>query len=403
MYLSSSIGVPPDDTEPRRGPLPWREAMQLADRRLFDDYSRACAGVRILEVLRRDATDPIVFWERVIRWLPRLFKTKREGERQVREGRKSQTEIDETLRWQMRHVYPPGYALGTEQEELARAHCALAKARWRSQAARTPQSAPVNPFPLQGLGQAPAQPAAVSNCQASFTAERDITENHSAFILGILGGPSPWQPYLQRNLASHRRTLPAKPIRICDEREFAGGYRRVYGESAPADAQGFVDRRNGMMILKEFPQRSIGKSKLGIALHEAVHQFSHPPGRSNRIRATVYEILGRGLLEGLTQMVTDDILSTQCISPMRPDWQAYKKLTPIARKFMQALSPRTVADAYFLGAINPLHDLIRVKWTFASFVRLRELANREETPAALQLIDTLNRPREFQQIFRGSR
>jgi len=244
---------------------------------------------------------------------------------------------------------------------------------------------------------------AVPNCPASFTAERDITENDGAFILTILGGPSPWQTYLQSNLAAHRRDLPAKPIRICDEGEFAGGYRRVYGESAPTDAQGFVDRRNGMMILKEFPQRSIGKSKVGIALHEAVHLFSHPPGRSNRIRATVYEMLGRGLLEGLTQMVTDDILSTQCISPMRDDWQAYKKLTPIARKFMQALSPRIVADSYFLGAVNPLHNLIRIKWTFASFVRLRELANREETTAALQLIDTLSRPREFQQIFRGSR
>jgi hypothetical protein len=80
-----AIGEPPDNTKPRRGPLPWREAMQLADRRLFDDYSRACAGVRVLEVLRRDATDPIVFWERVIRWLPKLFEIKRKGEWLVRE------------------------------------------------------------------------------------------------------------------------------------------------------------------------------------------------------------------------------------------------------------------------------------------------------------------------------
>ena len=244
---------------------------------------------------------------------------------------------------------------------------------------------------------------AVPNCPASFTAERDITENDTAFILGILGGPSPWQTYLQSNLAAHRRDLPAKPIRVCDEGEFAGGYRRVYGQPAPADAQGFVDRRNAMMILKEFPQRNFGKSKVGIALHEAVHLFSHPPGRSNHVRATVFALLEHGLLEGLTQMVTDDILSTQCISPLRDRWQPYKKLTPIARRFMQALSPRIVADAYFLGRVNPLIDLIRIKWTTPSFVRLRELANREDTPAALQLIDTLNRPREFQQIFRGSR
>jgi hypothetical protein len=241
---------------------------------------------------------------------------------------------------------------------------------------------------------------AVSNCPASFTAERDITENDGAFILTILGGPSPWQQFLQRNLTSHRRTLPSKPIRICDEREFADSYRKVHGEPAPANAQGFVNRRSGMMILKEFPQRSIRKSKLGIAVHEAVHLFSHPPGKSNQIRATVYDMLGRGLLEGLTQVVTEDILSTQCISPMRDDWQAYKKLAPIARKFTQALSPRIVAEAFFLGAINPLHNLIRIKWTFASFVKLREMANREDMTAALQLIDTLNRPPVIQQVFR---
>ena len=158
MYLSSSMGVPPGDTKRRRGPLPWREAMQLAERRLFDEYSRACAGVSVLEFLGRDATDPIAFWEKVIRWLPKLFEVKRKGEQLVREGRRSQAEIDENLQWQMRHVYPPGYALGTEQQELARAQCALAKARWRAQAAQTPHSAPVNPFPLKGLGfgQAPA-------------------------------------------------------------------------------------------------------------------------------------------------------------------------------------------------------------------------------------------------------
>jgi hypothetical protein len=244
---------------------------------------------------------------------------------------------------------------------------------------------------------------AVSSCPASFTAERDITEKDTAFVLKILGGPSPWQQFLQRNLASHRRTLPTKAIRICDEGEFAGGYRRVFGEPAPADAQGFVDRRNGMMILKEFPQKNYGKSKVGIALHEAVHLFSHPPGRSNRIRATVYGLLEQGLLEGLTQIVTDDILMTQCISPMRDRWQPYKNFTPIARKFVQSLSPRIVADAYFLGMVNPLLNFIRIKWTDASFVRLRRLANQQQTPAALQLMDTLNTPREFQQIFRGNR
>lgn len=215
MYLSSSIGIPPNGTNPRRGPLPWREAMQLADRRLFDDYSRACAGVTVLEVLRRDATDPIVFWERVIRWLPRLFELKRAGERLVREGRRSQAEIDENLRWQMRHVYPPGYALGTEQEELARAQCALAKARWRAQAARTPQSAPVNPFPLQGLGQVPAPPAPDSPFANTFVAthvaRRCVPGQAGSATCGTLVAPRAIGRVVIHTATSSSTAVPGNP------------------------------------------------------------------------------------------------------------------------------------------------------------------------------------------------
>ena len=122
---------------------------------MFDEYTRACSGVTRLQQLRREATspaDPVLFWEKVIQWLPKLFDIKRTGERLVREGRRSRAEINETMRERMRHVYPPGYALGTEQEELAKARCALAEARWRRQAAGTPTSGTQQFVPLMPAG-----------------------------------------------------------------------------------------------------------------------------------------------------------------------------------------------------------------------------------------------------------
>lgn len=235
------------------------------------------------------------------------------------------------------------------------------------------------------------------------SAERDITDKDAAPILTILGGPSPWQQFLQQNLATHRRTLPAKPIRICDEREFASSYRRVHQEAPSADTQGFVDRRNGMMILKEFPIGNIGKSKVGIAVHEAVHLFSHPPGKSNRIRATAFSLLGPGLLEGITQMVTDDILRTQCISAMRSQWQPYKEVTAIARRFLASFSQPVVGNAYFQGDINQLLNLIQIKWTERWYVRLRDLADRKQMKAALSMIDTLDSAEHFDMVSRGIR
>ena len=235
------------------------------------------------------------------------------------------------------------------------------------------------------------------------SAEHDILERDGPHILTILGGPSPWRNYLQTNLNSHRRTLPSNFMRICDGGEFVKAYKRIFNEPPPADAQGFVDRRNGRMILKEFPDKNYGKSKVGLALHEAVHLFSHPPGKSNLIRATIYNFLDQGLLEGLTQMVTEDIQSEQGISPMRDRWQPYKEYATIARKFVASFSPRLVGDAFFFGNLNPLNNLVQIKWTIPAYIRLRGLTNQKKTSEALQLIDQLNRPREFQQVFRGQR
>jgi hypothetical protein len=244
-------------------------------------------------------------------------------------------------------------------------------------------------------------PSTVINAQPFDSAERDVTEQHAPHILTILGGRSPWQQYLQRNLAAFRATLPAKPMRICDAGEFARAYSRIFRESSPVDAQGFVDRRNGLMILKEFPLRNFGKTKVGLALHEAVHLFSHPPGRSNSLRATSYGLLNEGLIEGITQMVTDDILAEQEISPMRERWQAYQLLTPIAREFVRSFSP-LVGEAYFNGAVVPLFNAIQARWTMPGFQRVVDLANRKQEKPALQLIAELNRPRvtQFQQVFR---
>ena len=241
------------------------------------------------------------------------------------------------------------------------------------------------------------------------SAERNITENDAWHIFTILVGPSPWQQLLQRNFDAHKKDLPAKPMRIVTDGEFARTYRGIFGQSPPVDAQGFVDRRNATIYLREFPVKNLNQTKVGLAVHEAVHLFSHPPGKSNRLRATVYELLGQGLLEGLTQIITEDIQAAQGISPLRVQWQAYKQYIPVARKFMQAFTPVLVGDAYFNGSVTPLINAITRRWTIDGFRRVRQLTNQGQTQQALQLIDSLeqtylkaSKPRVigFRQIFR---
>ena len=123
---------------PGHDPLPYREAIEQMERRAFEDYSRACSGVNVLQWLRRPPLslgEEIAFWEKVITWLPRLFDLKRKAERRAREGRITMDEARAIVRLQMNRVFPPGYALGSLADELARARCALSKVRWQ-QAAR---------------------------------------------------------------------------------------------------------------------------------------------------------------------------------------------------------------------------------------------------------------------------
>lgn len=147
MYLSvpSQLAEEAESSRQSGQPLPYREAMEETERRLYDEYTRACVGVRLLERLERipmSLRDRVQFWERVIKWLPKIFELKRLLEERVRAGRMTRTEADSTLAWQMRHVFPSGYALSTMESELAKARCALAKARWQFFAQQRRRSVP---------------------------------------------------------------------------------------------------------------------------------------------------------------------------------------------------------------------------------------------------------------------
>src|SRR5258705_8051833 len=101
-------------TGPRTGPLPYREAGEQTERKLFDEYTRACAGVDLLKQLRLEAMSPaeqVHFWEKVIDWLPKIFELKRKLDEKVRSHEMSPTDAAANLAWQMRHVFPPNYAL----------------------------------------------------------------------------------------------------------------------------------------------------------------------------------------------------------------------------------------------------------------------------------------------------
>jgi hypothetical protein len=128
MYLTHgfSEGVPGSAQVPDEGTV---ERVARAQR---DAALRECAGLRMLEWLDRfSPAERVVHWEKVLRLLPRLFELKAEIARRVAARTLTREQGAAMLAETMAKMgYPRGYVLGSEAEEMARARCRLAKARW---------------------------------------------------------------------------------------------------------------------------------------------------------------------------------------------------------------------------------------------------------------------------------
>lgn len=116
-------------------PLPYREAMEQTERGSYEEYMRDCAGITILERLERQAVSPLERvrgLERRLRVIPHLFEMRRvinqDTDPARRQARLMQFQA-ETVEGDF-PKFPRGYALGSEEDELARAQCELSKARW---------------------------------------------------------------------------------------------------------------------------------------------------------------------------------------------------------------------------------------------------------------------------------
>jgi hypothetical protein len=117
--------------------LPYREAMEVTERGLYNEYVRDCAGIRrTLKRLERRSLSPLERvrrFERRVRGLPRVFELKRTLEERIREdpsNPKHRRDYQENYRALVEREFGAGYVLSYEDVELARARCELSKARW---------------------------------------------------------------------------------------------------------------------------------------------------------------------------------------------------------------------------------------------------------------------------------
>ena len=223
----------------------------------------------------------------------------------------------------------------------------------------------------------PATPTAQSYRPPFSSGGEFIREEDAGKLLGILSGPSPYQNYIQRVMASPPASvLPKKFLRIVSSLNEVPEYLRArFVADDDKIVGGTIDRRTGIIYMVPAPGRRTD-TRFEFALHEAVHLFAHPfislvdekifqasYGRSCTTApdvGTFQRKYCRGFGEGATQVITEQIMETQGIVKYRES--PYAELTPPVLELIKIFSLDRFARAYFWGTVNEFTQAMEFRW-----------------------------------------
>jgi hypothetical protein len=133
---------------------------------------------------------------------------------------------------------------------------------------------------------------------------------------------------------------------------------------------------------------------LGAALHEAVHLVSYPPGRGNQPLSRAFRILGEGLLEGLVECVTIDVLNGQGIALARPEWRGHVKRVPAAVALLRKLGIPLLARLLFGGEYQQFMQLMHNTYSVPGWEEIKRLTTANNPERAIQRMGELSRAQQ---------
>ena len=193
-----------------------------------------------------------------------------------------------------------------------------------------------------------------------------VTEGDAPHLLTILAGRSSYQPYLTRAMANRATTVPKKFLKIVTSvSQVPQRLQRLFTSSGGRMTGGTIDRWTRMIYMIE-PPGLRDHTRLEYALHECVHLFAHPHAPTRQtcphpcIGAFQAEF-GRGFGEGLTQVITEDIMASQGIS-RNPHDRPYEHFAAVMRAVVPVFGIDAMARAYFFGEVASLRASIEARW-----------------------------------------
>ena len=248
------------------------------------------------------------------------------------------------------------------------------------------------------------EPPATAQYKSPFSSGGEyIGESDTQKLLKVLSGPSLFQSYIQKCLASKEaKALPKSFIRVvASPQEVPDEHlRNRFTKQDGKLVGGTIDRRRGIIYLLEIPGVR-GYTRFEYALHEAIHLFAHPImtivddrtfetnyGRACRRGDTDVGTFQRkycaGFGEGATQLITQQIMKKQGISELSE--KPYKEFIPPVVELCKIFSPDKFARAYFWGAVKEFTAAMEYRWGGA----WQNVANIAAAGATKMAMDQIN-------------
>jgi hypothetical protein len=165
--------------------------------------------------------------------------------------------------------------------------------------------------------------SAKESARLAFKSGEDIVSDSSfPDVLAVFkGGTSGWQQHLDPCLKYVQNNISSYNFKVKTKSDFKTHYMKLYGKDPEAGTAGVTNKKTGTILLSEYPeiQRTMNQpphpstSYLLAAVHECVHLLSAPvkPGAE---QSTAHSILDDGFLEGLVEVIAEDILTGKGIA-----------------------------------------------------------------------------------------
>jgi hypothetical protein len=219
------------------------------------------------------------------------------------------------------------------------------------------------------------------------SAEDRVDDSDFQKILDVLGGPSPWQQDIAPNIAKLKTNGAKSPFQIVDSKSYDTVMAALGQTGDNHHTPGVTDKKLGRITMLESFGVNSHAARFGHALHEAVHLVSDPPGVSSKEHSTAMNLLGEGLLEGLVEAVTEDILNAQKIALARASLRGHTERVPVARVLIKDLGTSLLGRLLFGGDQQNFAKAAFATYSQAGWTEIVQLTTANHRDTAIKKME----------------